>query len=101
MYILYLSVIFATEYPIPSIGSVDLVKTKLHQKEASDKGPSTMSFTYTELQALDTVTVHSLLLKKGMLLKHTEYEVEASVSHSLSTYSCLIGFTSLELMMYQ
>lgn len=65
------------EYPVPTVATAGIIKTRLKEKETPDKGPAIFHYTYKELQDLDSVTLTPLSLKKGMVLKHTEYELES------------------------
>ena len=80
-YVLYICGICCscTEYPIPRLGSVDTIRHQLQKKDCEDNH-SAFTFTYKDLMDLDSVTVRATPGKKGMVLKHVEYDVECVVS---------------------
>ena len=49
-------------------------------KAVDTSSPTTFTYTYQDLQKLDTITVQLVPEKKGMVFKYQEYFVESKVS---------------------
>ncbi|RUS75487.1 hypothetical protein EGW08_016755 [Elysia chlorotica] len=84
------------ELPTPTLGDLsDLRSTSAKLRRS--KNPNVLCFDYKELCALDTVKVELVPEKKGIILKHVEYEV-TSVRHKttvLRRYNDFIAFHEL------
>ena len=65
----------------------------LSAKKRREKSPNILGFTFRELCELDTVKVELLPEKKGLILKHVEYEITSQVNtthiHVQSIYTRL------------
>lgn len=66
------------ELPIPTLGDLSDV-TLLAQRLQSGFNPSKLNLTYTEICNLDTIEVNQVPEKKGIFLKHVEYQVTSKV----------------------
>ncbi|XP_072168022.1 sorting nexin-8-like isoform X1 [Diadema setosum] len=62
------------ELPKPSLGDLTDLKT-LSQQFRRERAPNILNYNYEELCAMDEVKVELIPEKKGLLLKHVEYEV--------------------------
>ena len=71
--------IFPTELPKPSLGDLSDLKA-LSLKVRREKNPTVLGYTYSEICDLDTIKVELVPEKKGIILKHSEYEVTSRVS---------------------
>ncbi|XP_076808812.1 sorting nexin-8-like [Clavelina lepadiformis] len=60
------------ELPKPNLGNIDGLKILLQQ---SKKSPTALNVTFSQCCALDTVQVTIVPEKKGIFLKHVEYEI--------------------------
>ncbi|XP_052267005.1 sorting nexin-8-like [Dreissena polymorpha] len=89
------------ELPKPTLGDLsDLKAASVRLKR--EKSPNVLGFTYAELSELDTVKVELLPEKKGLILKHVEYEV-TSQKYSCTTlrrYNDFLAFHELLLMRF-
>ncbi|XP_033106676.1 sorting nexin-8-like [Anneissia japonica] len=65
------------ELPRPSLGDLTELKT-LTVQVRKEKNPSVLGFNYKQLQEMDVVSVGLVPEKKGLLLKHVEYEVQSN-----------------------
>lgn len=73
--------IFFSELPKPSLGDLgDLRTTSV--KLRREKNPNILGYNYRELCDLDAIKVELMPEKKGIILKHVEYEVTSRVNHS-------------------
>ncbi|XP_058798848.1 sorting nexin-8-like [Phymastichus coffea] len=70
------------ELPIPTLGDLSDV-TLLAQRLQSGFNPSKLNFTYTEICNLDTIEVNQVPEKKGIFLKHVEYQVTSKRFNSV------------------
>ena len=48
-----------------------------------EKNPNVLSYTYKDLVAMDSITIDLVPEKKGLLLKHVEYEVKSEVGQKV------------------
>nr|XP_054762514.1 sorting nexin-8-like isoform X1 [Lytechinus pictus] len=69
------------ELPKPSLGDLSDLKT-LSQHVRRERAPNILNYNYAELSALDHITVDLIPEKKGLLLKHVEYEVSSRMYKS-------------------
>jgi sorting nexin-8 len=68
-----------SELPKPILGDISDLKA-LSVKIRRDRNPNVLSYRYQELCELDTIKVELVPEKKGLILKHVEYEVTSQVS---------------------
>jgi len=66
------------ELPVPNLGELSDVRTLSHVVR-KERSPNALNYTYADLCDLDTVTVALIPEKKGLILKHVEYEVSSQV----------------------
>ena len=79
---------FSSELPKPSLG--DLADLRLwSDKVRREKNPNVLGYTYHELAEFDVVKVELVPEKKGLIIKHVEYEVTSRVR---TTRKCCVGF---------
>ena len=71
--------VYFTELPKPSLGDLSDLRA-LSAKKRREKSPNILGFTFRELCELDTVKVELLPEKKGLILKHVEYEITSQVN---------------------
>lgn len=70
------------ELPRPNLGDLsDLRATSIKMRR--QKSPNVLGYSYHELCKLDTIKVELVPEKKGLILKHVEYEVTSQVSWSI------------------
>ena len=69
------------ELPKPSLGDLTALKASV-QKVRRENNPTMLSFTFEELCAFDTVSIELMPEKRGILLKHVEYEVSSQVNEA-------------------
>ena len=69
---------YILELPKPSLGDLSDLRA-LSAKKRREKSPNVLGFSFKELCELDTVKVELLPEKKGLILKHVEYEVTSQV----------------------
>ena len=69
----------STELPRPSLGDLSDLKS-FCQRVRRERTPNVLGYTFEELNDLDTVKVELVPEKKGLILKHVEYEVTSQVS---------------------
>ena len=85
-------IVYFTELPKPSLGDLSDLRA-LSAKKRREKSPNILGFTFRELCELDTVKVELLPEKKGLILKHVEYEITSQVNtthiHVQSIYTGL------------
>ena len=67
-----------TELPKPSLGELADLKS-LSIRIRREKNPNMLGYNYQELCELDSIHVELVPEKKGILLKHVEYEVTSRV----------------------
>ena len=72
-------IVYFTELPKPSLGDLSDLRA-LSAKKRREKSPNILGFTFRELCELDTVKVELLPEKKGLILKHVEYEITSQVN---------------------
>lgn len=70
--------VFIIELPRPQLGELPVLKA-IAQRVRRDCNPAMLSYTFDELCAFDTVLVELVPEKKGIILKHVEYEVTSQV----------------------
>jgi len=66
------------ELPIPNLGELSDLRTLSHTVR-KERSPNALSYSYADLCDLDTVTVALVPEKKGLILKHVEYEISSQV----------------------
>ncbi|XP_060594865.1 sorting nexin-8-like [Ruditapes philippinarum] len=89
------------ELPKPTLGDLsDLRSASVRLRR--EKSPNVLGFTYSELLELDTVKVELLPEKKGLILKHVEYEVTSQryKATTLRRYNDFLAFHELLLMRF-
>lgn len=69
---------FNVELPKPSLGDLTDLRI-LSIRLRREKNPMRLGLTYGEICALDTVQISLVPEKKGLFLKHVEYEVSSQV----------------------
>ena len=74
--------LFLVELPKPQLGDLSDLKA-LSIKMRRQRAPNILGFTYSELKSLDTIKVELVPEKKGLILKHVEYEVSSKVRNYL------------------
>ena len=95
MYWLYpfsIFVIILAELPRPSLGDLSDLKA-FCIRVRRERTPNVLGYSYDELNDLDSVKVELVPEKKGLILKHVEYEVTSQVGinrNELFCKSCLI-----------
>lgn len=62
------------ELPRPDLGDVETLKLMIRQTKTS---PTQLNYTYEEMCSFDTIQVELMPEKKGIFLKHSEYEVSS------------------------
>jgi len=79
------------ELPVPNLGELSDLRTLSHVVR-KERSPNALSYSYADLCDLDTVTVAVVPEKKGLILKHVEYEVSSQVDvtpiYKWLTYVC-------------
>ena len=70
--------ILFSELPKPSLGDLSDLKI-MSQRVRRDQNPNVLAFSYSDLCELDAVKVELVPEKKGLILKHVEYEVTSQV----------------------
>ena len=66
------------ELPVPNLGELSDLRTLGHVLR-KERSPDALCYTYADLCDLDTVSVAVVPEKKGLILKHVEYEVTSQV----------------------
>jgi len=66
------------ELPVPKLGELSDMRTLRHTVR-KERSPNALCYSYADLCDLDTVTVALVPEKKGLILKHVEYEVSSQV----------------------
>ena len=67
-----------SELPVPNLGELSDLRTLRHVVRKV-RSPNALSYSYADLCDLDTVIVALVPEKKGLILKHVEYEVASQV----------------------
>lgn len=67
------------ELPVPVLGDISEV-CLLAQRLHKNNNPTTLNLTYSDICNLDTIEVNLVPEKKGIFLKHVEYQVTSKVS---------------------
>ena len=80
-----------SELPRPSLGELDDLKL-WSEKVRREKNPNVLGYTYQELMEFDVVKVELVPEKKGLIIKHVEYEVTSRVSQSEKVLTIIIRF---------
>ena len=65
-----------SELPRPDLGDVESLKDLMRSTKSS---PTTVSCTFEQINNFDSIEVSQLPEKKGIFLKHIEYEVTSKV----------------------
>ncbi|XP_071814459.1 sorting nexin-8-like isoform X2 [Apostichopus japonicus] len=89
------------ELPKPSLGDLSDLRT-LSSKIRRERAPNLLSLNFTQLQKLDSVTVNLVPEKKGLLLKHVEYEVKSDFYKSsvARRYNDFLAFSETLLLRF-
>lgn len=69
--------IFFVELPVPALG--DLSEVTLLAQRLHRGNPAKLNHTYSDICNLDTIEVNLVPEKKGIFLKHVEYQVTSKV----------------------
>ena len=69
---------YFAELPKPNLGDLSDLK-QLSIKVRREKTPNLLGLRFQELLELDTIKVELVPEKKGLILKHIEYEVTSQV----------------------
>lgn len=75
-----LSQLFIVELPKPTIGDISELQ-HIVQRVRRQNNPSTLGYKYNELHELDSIKVDLVPEKKGVILKHVEYNVASQVGY--------------------
>lgn len=67
-----------SDLPRPSLGDLSDLKA-ISMRIRRQRSPNILGYSYSELCDLDTIKVELVPEKKGLILKHTEYEVTSQV----------------------
>lgn len=73
--------LFSLELPVPVLGDLSEV-TLLAQRLHKGSNPAKLNLTYSDICNLDTIEVNLVPEKKGIFLKHVEYQVTSKVFFS-------------------
>lgn len=76
-----MSTSFISELPVPKFGDLGEV-IMLAQQLNKNTNPSKLNLTYTDVCNIDVIEVNIVPEKKGVFLKHTEYQVSSKVRNS-------------------
>ncbi|XP_041364313.1 sorting nexin-8-like [Gigantopelta aegis] len=89
------------ELPKPSLGDLSDLKI-MSQRVRRDQNPNVLAFSYNDLCELDTVKVELVPEKKGLILKHVEYEVTSQRCKAtvLRRYNDFIALYELLMLRY-
>jgi len=71
-----------TELPKPNLGDLSDLRA-LSYIVRKERCPTRLGYAYQELSELDTILVTLVPEKKGLILKHVEYEVTSQVCVSV------------------
>uniref|UniRef100_H2ZQ76 PX domain-containing protein n=1 Tax=Ciona savignyi TaxID=51511 RepID=H2ZQ76_CIOSA len=82
------------ELPKPNLGDVSELRKLLHQTK---KSPTELDFTYHECCAFDSIDITLVPEKKGIFLKHSEYEITSRRNNSTvkRRYNDFVAFHEL------
>ncbi len=80
--------IYILELPKPQLGDLSDLRA-LSIKVRREKSPNVLGFTHQELCELDSIKVELMPEKKGLILRHVEYEVTSKVSQVMLEYLCV------------
>lgn len=89
------------ELPRPNLGDLsDLRATSIKMRR--QKSPNVLGYSYHELCKLDTIKVELVPEKKGLILKHVEYEVTSQVCKTtvLRRYNDFLAFQEMLMMRF-
>lgn len=75
-YILIIYSILFSEYPTPDLGDLSQVKA-VQARLNLQSNPACLGLTYADMVQFDTITVNLVPEKKGIFLKHSEYQVSS------------------------
>ncbi|XP_033630679.1 sorting nexin-8-like isoform X1 [Asterias rubens] len=64
------------ELPKPHLGDLSDLRT-LSAQVRREKNPNVLNFSYKDLVELDSISINLVPEKKGLLLKHVEYEIKS------------------------
>lgn len=80
--------VFLTELPTPNIGDFsELQRDSKRLRQQNNNTQSMLGLNYSELNELDSVKVDLVPEKKGVILKHVEYNVTSQVGlHIIASY---------------
>ncbi|UJR08914.1 hypothetical protein I4U23_013167 [Adineta vaga] len=65
------------ELPIPTLDSINTLENRLIHLLRNDQRKTTLCFRYNDLCALDTIQVDVVSEKKGVIIRHVEYEISS------------------------
>lgn len=74
--ILKLIILKFVEYPTPDLGDLSQVKS-VQVRLNLQSNPACLGLTYSDMVQFDTITVDLVPEKKGIFLKHSEYQVSS------------------------
>ena len=74
------------ELPVPNLGELSDLRA-LSYVVRKERSPNALSYTYADLCDLDVVGIALVPEKKGLILKHVEYEVSSQVDFAQLCYS--------------
>lgn len=74
---IYKYILLFAELPVPVLG--DLSEVTLLAQRLHRGNPAKLSHTYSDICNLDTIEVNLVPEKKGIFLKHVEYQVTSKV----------------------
>jgi len=77
-----LETLLFAELPIPALG--DLSEVTLLAQRLHRGNPAKLNHTYSDICNLDTIEVNLVPEKKGIFLKHVEYQVTSKVLPELT-----------------
>lgn len=84
------------EFPTPALGDLSDLR-QLQKQRQRQCHPGHLGMRYGDLCRLDTVTVHLVPEKKGLFLKHVEYQVTSKVRYPCS---CILFLFLVSLNVY-
>ena len=96
---------FLLELPVPNLGELSDMRTLSHTVR-KERSPNALCYSYADLCDLDTVTVALVPEKKGLILKHVEYEVSSQVEYVCSHHlqrlvDCFVYLCITDLLLLQ
>lgn len=71
--------LFSTELPIPTIGDVSELQRECTKLRQQNNNTTMLGLKYHELNEIDSIKVDLVPEKKGVILKHVEYNVTSQV----------------------